>query len=217
MTLLSDMPFTRQQIRQQIRQRRRALTPEQQTQFALHAADRMMAYPPVLLAQTVAVFLSFDGELDTRPLIDQLWRAGKRVYLPVLHPFSPGNLLFLHYHPSSDLVVNRLNIREPKLDVRDVLPLSQLDVLVTPLVAFDAAGQRLVWAADFTTGRCKTGGSIACSRSATRMIASRSTRCRRSSGISRCQRSSLRQKPGSGKTSEQLTLLIFSPKFLDKG
>ena len=143
MTLLSDIPFTRQRIRQQIRQRRRALTPEQQTQFALHAADRMMTYPPVLLAQTVAVFLSFDGELDTRPLIDQLWRAGKRVYLPVLHPFSPGNLLFLHYHPSSDLVVNRLNIREPKLDVRDVLPLSQLDVLVTPLVAFDAAGQRL--------------------------------------------------------------------------
>lgn len=136
-------PYTRQQIRQQIRQRRRALTPEQQTQFALQAADRMMAYTPVLLAQTVAVFLSFDGELDTRPLIDQLWRAGKRVYLPVLHPFSPGNLLFLHYHPSSDLVVNRLKIREPKLDVRDVLPLSRLDVLVTPLVAFDAAGQRL--------------------------------------------------------------------------
>ncbi|BBV74721.1 5-formyltetrahydrofolate cyclo-ligase [Klebsiella electrica] len=143
MTLLSDPPYTRQQIRQQIRQRRRALTPEQQTQFALQAADRMMAYTPVLLAHTVAVFLSFDGELDTRALIDQLWRAGKRVYLPVLHPFSPGNLLFLHYHPSSDLVVNRLKIREPKLDVRDVLPLSQLDVLVTPLVAFDAAGQRL--------------------------------------------------------------------------
>ena len=143
MTLLPDAPYTRQQIRQQVRQRRRALTPEQQTQFALQAADRMMAYPPVLLAQTVAVFLSFDGELDTLPLIDQLWRAGKRVYLPVLHPFSPGNLLFLHYHPSSELMVNRLKIREPKLDVRDVLPLSQLDVLVTPLVAFDAAGQRL--------------------------------------------------------------------------
>ncbi|HDH0830685.1 5-formyltetrahydrofolate cyclo-ligase [Klebsiella oxytoca] len=143
MTLLPDAPYTRQQIRQQIRQRRRALTPEQQTQFALQAADRMMAYPPVLLAQTVAVFLSFDSELDTLPLIDQLWRAGKRVYLPVLHPFSPGNLLFLHYHPSSELMVNRLKIREPKLDVRDVLPLSQLDVLVTPLVAFDAAGQRL--------------------------------------------------------------------------
>ncbi|QGN39682.1 5-formyltetrahydrofolate cyclo-ligase [Klebsiella oxytoca] len=143
MAVMSDTPFTRQQIRQQIRQRRRALTPEQQTQFALQAAGRMMAYPPVLLAHTVAAFLSFDGELDTQPLIDQLWRAGKRVYLPVLHPFSPGNLLFLHYHPGSDLVVNRLKIREPKLDVRDVLPLSQLDVLITPLVAFDTAGRRL--------------------------------------------------------------------------
>ncbi|SQD01821.1 ligase [Escherichia coli] len=88
------------------------------------------------MAHTVAVFLSFDGELDTQPLIEQLWRAGKRVYLPVLHPFSAGNLLFLNYHPQSELVMNRLKIHEPKLDVRDVLPLSRLDVLITPLVAF---------------------------------------------------------------------------------
>ncbi|WP_031519695.1 5-formyltetrahydrofolate cyclo-ligase [Siccibacter colletis] len=134
---------SRQEIRKHIRQLRRALTAEQQTHFAEQAADRMMAYAPMLLAHTVAVFLSFDGELDTRPLIDRLWRAGKRVYLPVLHPFSPGNLLFLHYHPESELVVNRLNISEPELDVRDVLPLERLDVLVTPLVAFDTQGQRL--------------------------------------------------------------------------
>lgn len=95
------------------------------------------------MAHTVAVFLSFDGELDTQPLIEQLWRAGKRVYLPVLHPFSAGNLLFLNYHPQSELVMNRLKIHEPKLDVRDVLPLSRLDVLITPLVAFDEYGQRL--------------------------------------------------------------------------
>ncbi|MGL5456317.1 MAG: 5-formyltetrahydrofolate cyclo-ligase [Citrobacter telavivensis] len=143
MTLLSELPLSRQALRQMIRQRRRALTLSQQIAFGQQAATRMLAYPPVLMAQTVAVFLSFDGELDTQPLIEQLWRAGKRVYLPVLHPFSPGNLLFLHYHPHSELVTNRLKIQEPKLDVRDVLPLSQLDVLVTPLVAFDEQGQRL--------------------------------------------------------------------------
>ena len=143
MTLVSDTSSTRQQIRQTIRQQRRALTPEQQQRFAEQAATRMLSYPPVLMAKTVAVFLSFDGELDTLPLIDQLWHSGKQVCLPVLHPFSPGNLLFLHYHPQSELVVNRLKIHEPKLDVRDVLPLSQLDVLITPLVAFDQQGQRL--------------------------------------------------------------------------
>ena len=143
MTIQPDTLLSRQHIRQQIRDRRRALSPEQQRLFAQQAAERMMAWPPVVLAHNVALFLSFDGELDTQPLIDQLWRAGKRVYLPVLHPFSPGNLLFLHYHPQSQLIVNRLKIREPKLDVRDVMPLAELDVLVTPLVAFDVSGQRL--------------------------------------------------------------------------
>ena len=143
MTQLPEVSSSRQDIRQLIRQRRRALSPEQQALFAQQAATRMMAYPPVLMANTVALFLSFDGELDTQPLIDQLWRAGKKVYLPVLHPFSPGNLLFLHYHPNSELVINRLKIIEPKLDVRDVLPLNELDVLITPLVAFDENGQRL--------------------------------------------------------------------------
>lgn len=143
MTLHSELPLSRNDIRRMIRQRRRALTPQQQLDFGQRAATRMLAYPPVVLANTVAMFLSFDGELDTQPLIDQLWRSGKRVYLPVLHPFSPGNLLFLHYHPHSELMTNRLKIQEPKLNVRDILPLSELDVLVTPLVAFDQYGQRL--------------------------------------------------------------------------
>ncbi|EEJ1081817.1 5-formyltetrahydrofolate cyclo-ligase [Salmonella enterica] len=143
MTQLPELSLSRQEIRRMIRQRRRALTPEQQRRFGQQAAARMLSFPPVVMAHTVAVFLSFDGELDTQPLIEQLWQSGKRVYLPVLHPFSPVNLLFLHYHPQSALVTNRLKIREPRLDVRDVLPLAKLDVLVTPLVAFDEGGQRL--------------------------------------------------------------------------
>lgn len=143
MTLHSSNLTTRQHIRSHIRQQRRAISAEQQAIFAAQAASRMMAHSPVIEAQTVALFLSFDGELDTRPLIQRLWHAGKHVYLPVLHPFSPGNLLFLHYLPESDMVMNRFNIPEPRLDVRCVLPLDQLDVLVTPLVAFDNDGQRL--------------------------------------------------------------------------
>ncbi|WP_408641525.1 5-formyltetrahydrofolate cyclo-ligase [Shimwellia pseudoproteus] len=133
----------RHDIRKHIRQRRRALTPEQQQQFAHQAASQMMHYAPLQHAQRVAVSLSFDGELNTRPLIDALWQAGKAVYLPVLHPFSPGNLLFLHYTPHTPLRVNIFNIAEPHLDVRHVLPLAALDVLVVPLVAFDVHGQRL--------------------------------------------------------------------------
>ncbi len=145
-TTMTELPVTsdlRQHIRKEIRQKRRALTADEQAHFAEQAAARMLGFAPVVEAKSVAVFLSFDGELDTRPLIEGLWRAGKQVYLPVLHPFSPGNLLFLRYLPDSLLATNRLKILEPALDVRHVLPLDRLDVLITPLVAFDNTGQRL--------------------------------------------------------------------------
>ncbi|WP_409311485.1 5-formyltetrahydrofolate cyclo-ligase [Pectobacterium sp. B1J-3] len=143
----SELPYSsvqrRQQIRQDVRARRRLLTPEQQKTFARQAVDQVSQHPKIQQAKRIAVFLSFDGELDTQPLIQWLWQQGKQVCLPVLHPFSAGNLLFLHYAPDTELVLNRLNIREPRLDVRQVLPLPMLDVLLTPLVAFDQQGQRL--------------------------------------------------------------------------
>ncbi len=116
MTIQPDTLLSRQHIRQQIRDRRRALSPEQQRLFAQQAAERMMAWPPIVLAHNVALFLSFDGELDTQPLIDQLWRAGKRVYLPVLHPFSPGNLLFFTL-PSAE-PTDRESPEDPRTEAR---------------------------------------------------------------------------------------------------
>jgi 5-formyltetrahydrofolate cyclo-ligase len=143
MSLQPQFAQQRQLIRNEIRQRRRALTPAQQHDFAQQMASNIAQHPRIQAASHIAAFLSFDGELDTGPLIERLWQLGKQVYLPVLHPFSPGNLLFMHYTPQTPLVSNRFKIPEPALDVRHVLPVSLLDVVLTPLVAFDSAGQRL--------------------------------------------------------------------------
>ena len=134
-------------------------------------------------AHSIAVFLSFDGELDTGPLIEQLWTLGKRVYLPVLHPFSPGHLLFLRYAPETPLVRNRFNILEPRLDVRQVLPLGELDVVLTPLVAFDHTGQRLGMGAVLRSHPAKLAQRRPIP-SGWPMIASRWSTCRPSTGIS---------------------------------
>jgi len=133
----------RQAIRQHIRQQRRALSPEQQQQAAQQAAERALNFAPIQQAKNIALFLSVDGELDTRPLIAKLWQRQQQVYLPVLHPFSPGNLLFLRYDENTELKNNLLRIPEPPLDIRQLLPLDKLDVLMVPLVAFDSEGQRL--------------------------------------------------------------------------
>lgn len=133
----------RQLVRQTIRQARRQLSLEQQQSAAEQVMHNALHHPKIVQANNIALFLSFDGEINTKPLIHALWAQGKQVYLPVLHPFSRHHLLFLHYRPDSQLVKNRFHIDEPPLDVRDVLPLEKLDIMLIPLVAFDTQGQRL--------------------------------------------------------------------------
>jgi len=133
----------RQDIRKHVRNLRREISDEQQQLAAVQAADHALNFAPIQQAQHIALFLSVDGEINTRPLIAKLWQRKQQVYLPVLHPFSAGQLLFLRYDENTELKINRLRIPEPSLDIRNLLPLSELDVLLVPLVAFDAGGQRL--------------------------------------------------------------------------
>lgn len=142
-SMSSPSMLQRQEIRQQVRHLRRAMTDEQQAQAAEQLAELALNYAPVTAARNIALFLSVDGELNTRPLIARLWHLKKAVYLPVLHPFSPGNLLFLRYSPDTPLIPNKLRIPEPPLDIRQLITLDQLDLMLVPLVAFDQHGQRL--------------------------------------------------------------------------
>ncbi|WIV87503.1 5-formyltetrahydrofolate cyclo-ligase [Proteus appendicitidis] len=133
----------RDEIRKAIRQKRRLLTLAEQQQAADKLCKQVLTHPKIEQAQTIALFLSFDGEIDTSPLISQLWTLNKQVCLPVLHPFHRHHLLFLRYTPSTVLVKNRFNISEPPLNVNMVIPISNIDIIFTPLVAFDEQGQRL--------------------------------------------------------------------------
>ncbi len=138
-------PFmnARSQLRKEIRQRRNALSVSEQSKAAIALTERLSSHRQILQAKRIAIYLSNDGELSTANFIDWCWQNKKDVYLPVVHPFSEGNLLFLHYQQDTKLVSNIYDILEPQLDVTMVCPLAQLDIICTPLVAFDNSGARL--------------------------------------------------------------------------
>jgi len=133
----------RQLLRKLIRQRRQQLSAEQQQQAANDILAQTLASGIVEHKQHIALYLANDGELDPFVLIQALWHAGKNVYLPVLHPFTPGYLVFVKYQQDTLLYPNKFGIPEPLLECQHISPLSQLDVIFTPLVAFDAGGNRL--------------------------------------------------------------------------
>lgn len=133
----------RNQLRQQIRKTRANLTALQQQQAEDSITQQALELIEERNAQHIALYISFDGEISTDKLIKILWAQGKQVYLPVLHPFNPNHLLFLRYLPDIPMLKNKFGIWEPKLNVKNVLPLDELDILFTPLVAFDKQGNRL--------------------------------------------------------------------------
>ncbi|MBY5993596.1 5-formyltetrahydrofolate cyclo-ligase [Ferrimonas balearica] len=130
-------------LRQQLRQARRALTPQQQKAAAVGLAGHLPDRSLVQHATTVALYIANDGELDPHLLAEVLHARGKRLALPVLHPFHPQHLLFLEFVPGQSLVANRFGIPEPALEKPRVVPMAELDLILMPLVGFDDQGNRL--------------------------------------------------------------------------
>ncbi len=129
-------------LRQSLRKARRALTPQQQLAHARAATTHLLRSPWLQRPLHLAVFLSTDGELDTRPLIKALWqRGGHTLYLPVLEHSLPHAMLFAPYTPQTRLTPNRYGIPEPAEGPR--VPGCRLDAALVPLVGFDATGNRL--------------------------------------------------------------------------
>lgn len=142
-SFISMITQQRSQIRRQIRKTRANLTALQQQRAEQTVTHQALDLIQRRQAHNIALYLSFDGEISTHALIKKLWEQNKSVFLPVLHPFAKHHLLFLRYLPDTPLVQNQFGIWEPKLNVQYVLPLNELDILFTPLVAFDKQGNRL--------------------------------------------------------------------------
>lgn len=130
-------------LRTELRKRRRALTRGQQHLAALGLGRQFKQLASTRRTQSVAVYFANDGELNPTALIHWCWATGKEVYLPVLHPVRRRELMFLPYRPDTRLARNRLGIPEPVASDALPRPLWTLDLILTPLVGFDADCNRM--------------------------------------------------------------------------
>jgi 5-formyltetrahydrofolate cyclo-ligase len=94
--------------------------------------------PEYRRAQRVALYLAFDGEPSLNALADAARLHGKQVYVPVLRGMT---MRFAELVPRAALRANLFGIMEPKLGAR--IDARKLDLVLTPLVAFDDRGVRV--------------------------------------------------------------------------
>lgn len=141
--LAPDHAAQRQALRQQLRARRRALTPAQQRRAARQLVQKLAALPVLRAARRVALYWPADGEIDARALCRRFPR--KQFYLPRLRAFPARQLGFVPWRgcrvQKTRLHKNCFGIPEPRQG--RPLCVTRLDVIVLPLTGFDRHGNRL--------------------------------------------------------------------------
>jgi 5-formyltetrahydrofolate cyclo-ligase len=134
-------------IRRQMKQRRRALSQAQQRDMADTLCRHLLRSHAYRNAGSLAAYFPFGGEPDLRPLMHRAVEDRKSVFLPVVRD-GEQRLHFRPWTPAMPMVKNRYGIPEPA-DPSGERPPQYLDLVLTPLVAFDPHGNRIGMGAGF--------------------------------------------------------------------
>lgn len=137
------MVNSRSNLRQIMRERRRAISQNVAKSAAEKLATNLLNLPFLLNCQHIGIYFANDGEIDTAPLIEKLCALNKICYLPTLESLISKQLAFVRYHPKDPLKLNRYKIPEPHISDKSIRSPHLLDLVLLPLVAFDTQGWRL--------------------------------------------------------------------------
>jgi len=137
-SISSSIRAERRSLRQRIRAERRALSAANRAAADRAIAAHIRGLDVFRRARRLAVFLAFDGEPSLRRVVEEAARAGKRVYAPII---TRSAMTFAELDHAADLGTNFYGILEP--DSAKRIDARRLDLVLTPLVAFDDRGVRI--------------------------------------------------------------------------
>jgi 5-formyltetrahydrofolate cyclo-ligase len=118
---------------------RRKLSPAFRAAASEAICRRVCELPEYYASEAVGCYLPMQDEVDTRAIIERAWCANKRAFVPVLR--GNAQMVFCQIDPDSELEQNRFGVWEPVRGV--LLDSKQLDIVVTPTVAFDKDRNRI--------------------------------------------------------------------------
>jgi 5-formyltetrahydrofolate cyclo-ligase len=139
-------------LRKQLREKRRNIP----IPYKSSAAENLAANFNIQLMQDintqqhkVGIYLALKEEINLQPLIKMLWQNSIKTFCPILHPLKPRHLFFIEYTKSTPLTTDKFGIATPIFNADIILAPWELDIVFTPLVGFDANGNRIGMGAGF--------------------------------------------------------------------
>jgi 5-formyltetrahydrofolate cyclo-ligase len=131
----------KQNVRLAVLRAREAMSVRERADAGRFIRDAVLGRPEVEMAASVAAYVSFGTEPDTRSLLFALWKRGTYVLLPLLLP--GGDLDWASYEGPDSLTAGRFGLLEPTEPRRGVDAIKAADVVLAPALAVSPSGLRL--------------------------------------------------------------------------
>ncbi len=127
------------QLRKRGLRARRLLDEQTRAHASQVIAERFVHSHEFMACDTIACYLPSYDEVDTSLIIERAWRANKRIFVPVVA--DKHDMFFRQLLPETRLERSRFDLWEPVSGAG--IDADQIDVVVTPVVAFDDARHRI--------------------------------------------------------------------------
>ena len=111
--------------------------------------SRLLSLPEFIASRTVALFVSFKSEVLTEPIIREALSLSKVIAVPVTDLARKQLILSRIIDYDADLAPGTWGIPEPKPGRIRPVALNELDLFITPGVAFDRQGRRIGYGGGF--------------------------------------------------------------------
>ena len=134
----STLDLAKRSLRKQRAAQRDGLPESDRRAAGQAVADIGIGFAGAPAAAMVSAYVGMGSEVDPSALVERLGAEGFPTCLPVIQPLGQP-LVFRAWAPGEPLVPRTWGILEPETSAPDVEP----DVLLVPLLAFDARGNRL--------------------------------------------------------------------------
>ena len=118
---------------------RRRLSDEDRARYSQRIQRRFLNSELFYRVSEIGCYIATPFEVDTSLIFDRAWKAGKRIYAPVVG--RKGSMRFVETLPETRLVRNRFGLWEPESG--DEIPAQNLRIVIAPTVAFDDRKQRI--------------------------------------------------------------------------
>jgi 5-formyltetrahydrofolate cyclo-ligase len=146
-------------VRRNALRARRSLPAEQVESLSARIQEALMALPEFLEARTVASYAAKRDEVQTQKVMRSALSSGKRLLVPRTD-HSSLSLHFCEIQSLDQLAPGHFGILEPPLASKAV-PLSESQLVVVPVVAWDDAGQRMGYGKGYFDRELKSRGRAA--------------------------------------------------------